>query len=404
MAKVITIKCKGSGTAPIEALKIIQGELKTLSEENKSKLRRRIETCGFDAPLFIWRHHVLDGTQRLRVLQEMLDDGWTLPKGEVPICEIAAKNLTEAKERLLGYVSQYGKIEAEGFMQFTDGLDLDLGTLDLPDFDLDGLMDSLEPETQNGTDPDDIPEPPTNPISKPGDLWLLGEHRLLCGDATKAEDVERLMNRKKAAMIFTDPPYGVDYQGGQNAVKRDRIAGDASPALYGPALALCAQHAAHDVAMYVWFAGSKGGEAYSAVAAAGFTVRAMVVWNKLNPHYGAFMAQYMQRHEPCLYCVRGTAPWNGPTNEVTVWDVDQPSRNEYHPTQKPVVLAERAITNSSNKGGTIVDPFLGSGTTLIAAEKLGRRCYGLEIEPKYCDVIVERWENFTGGKAKRAKR
>ena len=136
----IAIKCKGSKRILISSLKTIQGDLKSLSEENHAKLRKRIETLGFDAPLFVWRNNVLDGTQRLRVLESMLCDGWSLPKGEVPVCEIQAKSLAEAKERLLGYVSQYGHLDKDGFTEFTADLEVDFSTLDLPGFDMEGLV------------------------------------------------------------------------------------------------------------------------------------------------------------------------------------------------------------------------------------------------------------------------
>ena len=149
----IAIKCKGSKRILISSLKTIQGDLKSLSEENHAKLRRRIETIGFDAPLFVWRNNVLDGTQRLRVLEAMLCDGWSLPRGEVPVCEIQAKNLAEAKERLLGYVSQFGHLDHDGFVEFTADLEVDFSTLDFPGFDMEGL---------------EVPDPDTNQYSGQG--------------------------------------------------------------------------------------------------------------------------------------------------------------------------------------------------------------------------------------------
>ena len=217
----------------------------------------------------------------------------------------------------------------------------------------------------------------------------------MCGDSTKGDDVGRVMGGEKAALMITDPPYGVAYEGGSgNANKREKLAGDGDAGLYARFLAVWDATPA-----YIWFADSKGHTVYNAAIDAGFTIRALIVWHKLKAHYGAFMAQYMQKHEPCLYCVKGGEPWYGPSNEVTVWEIDQPARNEYHPTQKPVECMSRPMKNSSKVGDIVVDPFLGSGTTLIAAEQLGRRCFGIEISPAYCDVIVQRWENLTGKKA-----
>lgn len=265
----------------------------------------------------------------------------------------------------------------------------------------DELAKILGTVTKDGlTDPDDVPEV-VEPTTKPGDLWLLGRHRLLCGDSTVATDVERLMAGQKADMVFTDPPYGVDYDGGSgNAKKRDKFNGDML-GVYAGWLNLWKLYATDSTPFYIWFADRVGRQTYAAIEDAGLTVRALIVWNKLNAHYGGYMAQYMQKHEPCLYCHIGTPTWYGPTNEVTVWDIEQPARNEHHPTQKPVDLAERAMRNSSKAGGIVLDLFLGSGTTLIAAEQLNRTCYGMEIDPHYCDVIVKRWQDFTGETAER---
>jgi DNA modification methylase len=244
---------------------------------------------------------------------------------------------------------------------------------------------------------DEIPEPPVDPITKPGDLWTLGEHRLLCGDSTKAEDVERLMAGAKAGMMVTDPPYGVDYDGGQaNAKKREKLSGDDTTEVFNAGLS-AALNAVPSGPWYIWHADRYAEPVYAAIRKCGFDVRALIVWNKLKAHYGAPSAHYCQKHEPCLYAVRDSAGFCGPSNEVTVWDIEQPHRNEHHPTQKPIICMARAIRNHDAE--SVYDPFLGSGTTLIAAEQLGRKCYGMEISPQYCDVIVKRWETLTGKKA-----
>ena len=246
---------------------------------------------------------------------------------------------------------------------------------------------------------DEVPEAPSDPITKPGDLWLLGEHRLLCGDSTKAEDVARLMNGEKPRLMVTDPPYGVAYEGGQvNTKKREKLHGDDIPDVFRPALR-CANAVMKDGAWYVWHADKYAEPVYAAIRECEYDLRALIVWHKLKAHYGAPSAHYCQKHEPCLYAVKGSAGFVGPSNEVTVWEIDQPSRNEFHPTQKPIECMARAIRN--HDAPLVYDPFLGSGTTLIAAEQLGRKCYGMEISPAYCDVIVKRWETLTGKKAER---
>jgi hypothetical protein len=151
-------------------------------------------------------------------------------------------------------------------------------------------------------------------------------------------------------------------------------------------------------ALYLWYASGKGHYAYNAVRSNGYEVRAQIVWHKLKAHYGAFMSQYMPKHEPSLYCFKSgqSAQWFGPTNEVTVWEYDQPSRNEHHPTEKPVTLFARAIANSSKPGDIVLDAFGGSGTLIMACEQLDRNARVIELDPKYCDVIVKRWESVTG--------
>ena len=251
---------------------------------------------------------------------------------------------------------------------------------------------------------DEVPEPPADPITKPGDLWLLGDHRLLCGDSTKAEDVERLMACAKADMMFTDPPYGVNYEGGHFHSgnvnikrKREKLAADVTAQIYFDFLPVALAYV--DGPCYMWFADSKARDVYNAVHDNGCEVHALIIWHKTNAKYAAMNAQYKQRHEPCLYFKpRGsTLRWCGETTEATVWSQDRDGINEFHPTQKPIALAAKALKN--HEAATVLDIFCGSGSTLIAAEQLGRKCYGMEISPAYCDVIVKRWENLTGKKA-----
>ena len=223
---------------------------------------------------------------------------------------------------------------------------------------------------------------------KAGDLWLVGEHRLVCGDSTKADDVGRVLGDARPVLMVTDPPYGVEYEGGQaNDRKREKLAGDESADLYAPSLAIASEYMPVG-AWYVWHAGRCAAPVYAAIDGAGFEIRALLIWNKLKPHYGAPSAHYCQKHEPCLYAVRGNAAFCGPSNECTVWDIDQPRKNEHHPTQKPIECMARPMRN--HDAPEVYDPFLGSGTTMVAAQNLGRKCYGLEISPAYCAVILQR--------------
>jgi len=228
--------------------------------------------------------------------------------------------------------------------------------------------------------------------TKLGDLWILGEHRLLCGDSTIKENVARLMDGEKADMCFTDPPYGVNYEGGHlNIRKRKKLKNDHSTEIYTRAIPIIAANV--DGACYTWFAGTKSLALIQAVEAIG-QIHAMIIWHKTNAKYAAMNAQYKQRHEPLLYWKpKGcTLRWCGKSTESTMWEMPRDSQNTYHPTQKPVALAVRAISNHTAK--TVLDLFIGSGSTLIACEQLKRKCYGMEIDPLYCDVVVKRWESM----------
>lgn len=248
---------------------------------------------------------------------------------------------------------------------------------------------------------DDVPEPPAEPVTRPGDLWILGEHRLLCGDSTKPEDVARLMNGVRAEMMFTDPPYGVDYEGGHfhsgdvNIKRtREKLAADSTPDIYGRFLPVVLPFV--DGPCYVWFAGSRALPVYQALHDCGCAVSALLIWHKMNATYAAMNAQYKQRHEPCIYFKPkgSTLRWVGPSDACTLWEFNRDARNDMHPTQKPVALPANAMRN--HKAETVADFFAGSGTTIIAAEQLGRRCVACELEPKYVDVCLERFIKLTG--------
>jgi len=272
--------------------------------------------------------------------------------------------------------------------------------------DLDALIDELAGTADPAellTDPDEVPEE-VETRCKPGDLWILGRHRLLCGDSTKADDVAQLMNGDVAEMMFTDPPYGVNYEGGHFHSgdvnikrKREKLADDDSTAIYTDFLPVALSVV--NGPCYMWFADSKARDVYNAVHDNGCETHALIIWHKTNATYAAMNAQYKQRHEPCLYFKPkgSTLRWCGETTEATVWNQDRDGINEFHPTQKPIALASKAIGNHDAK--TVLEMFGGSGSTLIACEQLGRKCYAMEISPKYCDVIIQRWENATGQKA-----
>jgi DNA modification methylase len=254
---------------------------------------------------------------------------------------------------------------------------------------------------------------------QPGELWALGRHRLLCGDCTVQENWERLMEGQVAHAVVTDPPYAVHYVGGR-AAQEERIAkarrgvekpsdaywDDMTPEAYREllisSLSLAYQHSDEKAPLYLWFASAHLHNVLHCMNETGWQERNLIVWAK-NNGAGALFAQFKHWYEPLFYAHKqGQAPrWHGPTNERTVWEHDKPARSELHPTMKPLPLIERAIGNATEPGHLVLDPFLGSGTAIIAAERTGRIAFGMDRDARYCSVIVARWEAETGESAVR---
>jgi len=256
---------------------------------------------------------------------------------------------------------------------------------------------------------DEVPESPKKLISKPGDLWLLGDHRLLCGDSTKAEDIERVMNGKKAEMAFADPPYGVDYGGHANprwSQKHQRMTNDSlsNDKLYE--FWIAAFTAIAPIIVGDLYVAAPPGPPQQLLASAlnqtAFEHHQWLIWVKDQLILGR--SNYHYRHEHLWYGWRHGAcsSYRAGRDQDSVWEFPRPKQSDEHPTMKPVELVCKAIGNSSQLESIVFDPFLGSGTTILASHKLKRKCYGMEIEPIYCDVIIKRWEQFTGQKAKLA--
>lgn len=286
--------------------------------------------------------------------------------------------------------------------------ELDADTSHLDDLLRDVLRSEVEPQSGllPGVDPDEVPTAESVPARcQAGDLWALGEHRLLCGDSTKTADVGRLLAGATPRLMVTDPPYGVEYDPNwrNEAADKGLIAHAASRVGevanddrtdWREAWALFPG----DV-LYCWHADRHASSVQESVAAAGFEIRCQIIWAKTN--FAISRGHYNWQHEPCWYAVRkdATAHWQGDHSQTTLWPITLDQNVEGgHSTQKPVECMARPLRNHE---GDVYDPFLGSGTTLIAAESLGRRCYGLEIEPVYCDVILARWERATGRTAER---
>lgn len=278
-----------------------------------------------------------------------------------------------------------------------DGLGFDAGELN--------RLLNLDDPAPGLVDEDTTPEPPAEPVTRPGDLWLLGPHRLLCGDATVAGDVERLLAGARPHLMVTDPPYGVEYdpswrnQVGVAKTKRTGKVANDDRADWREAWALFPG----DVA-YVWHAAIHATTVAESLTACGFDIRAQIVWSKSRFALGR--GDYHWQHEPCWYGVRKGAKshWQGARDQSTLWSIAPAGGEDVatpHGTQKPVEVMRRPIVNNSARGDVLYEPFSGSGTTLIAAETVGRVCYALELDPAYCDVIVRRWEGFTGQRSTR---
>ena len=275
-----------------------------------------------------------------------------------------------------------------------------------PWFEDDELLAEVLDTVEGNTDPDDVPEPPADPITKPGDLWILGNHRLLCGDSTDVLAVERLMDGKKADMVFTDPPYGVSYDhtarpkpGKKNhgIIDNDELTGQQLQEFLVAALNNADISSKPDCAAYIWYAHPRTVDFFNAVGQTAFQDNQQIIWVK--PMLLG-RSRYQWAHEPCIFAVKGSPYHTEDRTKTTVWDFGgyDKSKNQ-HPTQKPTFLAKEAITNSSLPNQIVLDLFGGSGSTLIAAEETHRKARLMELDPAYVDVIVKRWEDFTGNTA-----
>lgn len=288
----------------------------------------------------------------------------------------------------------------KGLLESLKAEDFDLSTIG---FDVDDLNDMIGDKNKAGlTDPDDVPEPPNVPTTRLGDIYQLGNHRLMCGDSTDLAQVERLMDGHKADMWLTDPPYNVAYEGKTKeamTIQNDSM-GDGD---FREFLKKC--YAAADNAMkpgavfYIWHADSEGYNFRGAAFDIGWKVRQCLIWKKSSMVMGR--QDYHWRHEPCLYGWKEGAGhlWASDRKQTTILEFDRPSRNGEHPTMKPVALFEYQMLNNTKGADIVLDSFGGSGTTIMAAEQNGRYARLMEFDPKYCDVIVKRWEDFTGQKA-----
>lgn len=352
-----------------------------------------IKQFGFKVPIVIDRDNVIvAGHTRLKAARKI---------GLEKVPCIVADDLTP--EQIKAYRLADNKTAELAEWDFS-ALEIELAELE-NDFDMSAFgFDISDFEDIHEITEDEVPEvdEENEPICKTGDIWNLGKHRLMCGDSTNVSDVEKLMNGDKADLLLTDPPYNVAYEGGTKEklkIENDDMSDEEFQEFLISAFENSNIVMKDGASFYIWHSDSEGFNFRSACKNTGWKIRQCLIWVKNSIVLGR--QDYQWKHEPCLYGWKDGAAhyFVDDRTQSTVWEFNKPFRNIEHPTMKPVDLIARAINNSSRSDNIVLDIFGGSGTTLIACEQLNRKCYMMELDPKYCDVIIKRWETLTGEKA-----
>ncbi|HXP85096.1 MAG TPA: site-specific DNA-methyltransferase [Bryobacteraceae bacterium] len=373
---------------------------RTHSDAQVAQIAASIEEFGFNAPILVDSNAgIIAGHGRLLAAQKL---GLT----EVPV--IVLDHLTEAQKRAYiiadnqlalnaGWDEELLRAELAALL----AEDFDISVIGFEDEELARLL-AAQDATEGLTDEDAIPALPQTPVSNTGDLWILGNHKLLVGDATLPPDVERLMAGEAADMLFIDSPYNVDYEGYTDEklkIKGDRMTDAEFKQFLEAAFRSCRAAVKSGGSLYICHSSSWQREFQNALEAAGFKVRCQIIWAKNTFAWG--FGRYKFQHEPIFYAhVAGEKdPWYGNKSQSTLWQENKPAANRLHPTMKPVELIERALLNSSKAGDVVVDLFGGSGSTLIACERRNRKARLMEIDPKYADCICQRFREYTGKQA-----
>ena len=373
---------------------------RTHSDEQVAQIAASIKEFGFNNPILVDKDSgIIAGHGRLQAARKL---GLT----EVPCVRL--EHLTETQRKAY--------IIADNRLALNAGWDNELLTIELNELLADGfaleilgfdsdelktLLDPLEP-TEGLVDEDQVPEVPEEPKTKPGDIYQLGRHRLMCGDSTSIDAVEKLMDGQLADIFITDPPYNVAYEGKTKealTIKNDSMGDDQFRQFLRDAFTAADMVMKPGSVFYIWHADSEGYNFRGACKDSGWTIRQCLIWQKDTMVMGR--QDYHWKHEPCLYGWKDGAAhlWATDRKQTTLIQCKRPKRNDIHPTMKPVELMEYQMLNNTKGQDIVLDLFGGSGSTMIAAEKQGRVSRLMELDPKYCDVIVKRWEDFTGKKA-----
>lgn len=366
---------------------------RTHSKEQILQLRASLREFGFVNPVIVDKKlNIIAGHGRILAAKE---EGIT----EVPC--VFAEHLTDAQKR--AYIIADNRLalnagwDAEMLsVEIADlqGIDFDISLLGFDDAELNKILGDIEDVEDDNFDVDAELQKPA--ISKPGDLWLLGNHRLVCGDSTKAETFDLLMDGKSANLVVTDPPYNVNYEGNAGKIKNDNMADAKFYQFLLDAFTLTEKAMAKDASIYVFHADTEGLNFRKAFSDAGFYLSGTCIWKKQSLVLGR--SPYQWQHEPILFGWKKTGKhaWYSDRKQSTIWEYDKPKKNTDHPTMKPVPLIAYPVLNSSMTGCIVLDPFGGSGSALIACEQTDRVCYTVELDEKYCDVIVKRFIEQVG--------
>ena len=391
-------------------MKIEQRSVKTLipyinnsrkhSDEQVAQIAASIKEFGWTNPILV------DGDNGLIAGHGRLLAARKLGMDEVPVIELAHLSETQKKaliiaDNKLALNSDWDNELLTIELQELLGEEYDLELLGFDKDELDALLNVVE-GTDGLTDEDAVPDVPEEPKTKPGDIYILGNHRLMCGDSTSIDAVEKLIDGQLVDILVTYPPYNVAYEGKTKdalTIKNDSMGDEQFRQFLRDAFVAADTAMKPGAVFYIWHADSEGYNFRGACHDAGWKVRQCLIWAKDSMVMGR--QDYHWKHEPCLYGWKDGAAhlWAADRKQTTIIECKRPKRNDIHPTMKPVELMEYQILNNTKGADIVLDLFGGSGSTMIAAEKLGRKARLMELDPKYCDVIVKRWEEFTGKQA-----